>query len=226
VPVRQLFQLGQELMQRAERVLDEEPPAISVTARVAAARDYRDALMICLLAARPPRVKNLLQIEIGSHLRQSGSRVTLHFEASETKTHRAHDTVWPESLGPALQRYVAEVRPMLCGAVPRSQKPQTPHAILWVAQGGSAMTYGALSKAIDRHTIRRFGHPITAHLSELVARRPWATEILLMSHTPAIVGARESQDHGAQLHRGRQFDGARSLSRSDRRHWQKRRPSQ
>ena len=26
------------------------------------------------------------------------------------------------------------------------------------------MTYGALSKAIDRHTIRRFGHAITAHL--------------------------------------------------------------
>jgi integrase/recombinase XerD len=164
VPVRQLFQLGQELMQRAERVLDEEPAAVSVTARVAAARDYRDALMICLLASRPLRVKNLLQIEIGNHLRQSGSRVTLHFQASETKTHRAHDTVWPESLGAALQRYVAEVRPMLCSAVPRSQKPQTPHAILWVAQGGSAMTYGALSKAIDRHTIRRFGHPITAHL--------------------------------------------------------------
>jgi integrase/recombinase XerD len=101
---------------------------------------------------------------IGTHLRQSGSRVTLHFQASETKTHRAHDTVWPESLGPALQRYLAEVRPMLCSAVPRSQKPQTPHAILWVAQGGSPMTSGALTKAIKRHTRKRFGHAITAHL--------------------------------------------------------------
>jgi integrase/recombinase XerD len=137
---------------------------VTLTAKVAAARDYRDGLIISLLASRPLRAKNLLQIEIGAHLRQSGTRVTLHFAASEMKTHRAHHTVWPEALGPALQRYLAQVRPLLIAAVPRGPKPRNPGACLWQAQGGSPMTYGALSKAIDRHTIRRFGHAITAHL--------------------------------------------------------------
>lgn len=82
VPANDLRQLGLDLIERAGAVLDE--PCTAATPprpRIAAARDYRDGLLIALLASRPLRVRNLLGIEIGEHLRRSGDRTTLSFKA-------------------------------------------------------------------------------------------------------------------------------------------------
>lgn len=165
VPAGQLQQLGLDLIQQASQVLDSpSDPIVDQTKRVAAARDFRDELIIGLLASRPLRVKNLLQTELGPNLRQDGARTTLHYQAAETKTHRAHDTVWPEALGAALARYVAEIRPMLMTATPRTRSSRPPGACLWLAQGGTPLSAGALYKAVNRHTRRRFGRAVTAHL--------------------------------------------------------------
>jgi integrase len=165
VPAGQLLQLGLDLIQQASQGLDgTADPAVAQTKRVAAARDFRDGLLIALLASRPLRVKNLLQTEVGTHLRQSGTHTTLHYGAAETKTHRPYDMVWPEALGPALARYLAEVRPMLITAAPRTLLSRPPGPFLWLAQGGTPLAVGALYKAVNRHTRRRFGHAVTAHL--------------------------------------------------------------
>ncbi len=164
----QLLQLGFDLIARSAAILDQPfDPKTDRIRRIGAARDFRDGLIVGLLAARPLRVKNLLGIEIGIHLHTHGAHVTLHFEAKETKAHRVYDAVWPEVLVPALARYQAEIRPMLIEAVPRGQTARParpPGAFLWMAQGGTPLTTGALRKAIARHTLLRFGHAMNPHL--------------------------------------------------------------
>ena len=168
VPTNDLRQLGLDLMERAGAVLDEPRTAATPPRpRIAAARDYRDGLLIALLASRPLRVGNLLGIEIGKHLRRSGDRTTLSFKARETKQNRTLHTVWPEDLALALTRYLAEVRPMLIAApapgnIARYTKPLG--ARLWVGQGGTPLSPAGLQKALKRHTVRRFGHIVNAHL--------------------------------------------------------------
>ena len=178
VPASELLQLGLDLMRQAGDALDRPyDPVTDRIPRISAARDFRDGLLVALLASRPLRVKNLLQTEIGTHLRQSGARVTLQYTPSETKGHRAYSAIWPEILAPGLARYLAEIRPMLIGAVPRSRTGRAPGAHLWLAQGGTPLTEGALSKAIKKHTRRRFGHAITPHLFRACAATTVGNEI-------------------------------------------------
>ncbi|MFL5256461.1 MAG: hypothetical protein ACJ8AI_26905 [Rhodopila sp.] len=168
VPARDLHQLGLELMDTAWRLLN-EPTAMSEDRRrvVAAARNYRDGLIISLLALRPLRVKNLLEINIGTHLKKEPSGHVLAFNADETKTKRSLRFSYPSTLEKALSYYLARVRPIRIdadapGAPARINRPAA--AKLWIAQGGTPMTAGALKKALARHTLRRFGRILNAHL--------------------------------------------------------------
>ena len=165
VPADQLLQLGLDLIDWAGEVLD-WPPVVERN-RTAAARDYRHGLIIALLASRPLRVKNLLGIEIGTHLRQSRDRITLHFPGSETKNGRALDTVWPDILKPVLARYLSDVRPLLIAARAPGN-PVHPYRplgnMLWAGQGGTPLTAAGLQKVLERHTRQRFGHIVNAHL--------------------------------------------------------------
>lgn len=168
VPAQGLLQFGHDLMDQAGAVLDDGTETTTQPRlRVAAARDFRDGLMIALLALRPLRVTNFLGITIGRHLRRSGNRVTLSFEGMETKTKRPIEPTWPEELLPSLDRYLEEVRPIPMAAkvpVDPARPPRPAGAILWVGQGGTALTPGGLTKALKRHTRRRFGRYVNAHL--------------------------------------------------------------
>jgi len=167
VPADQLLRLGLDLIDRAGDVLAWPLEASTERDRVAAVRDYRDGLIIALLASRPLRVRNLLGIEIGKHLIQVGDRITLHFSALETKSGRTLDTVWPDILKPALARYLTQVRPslILVRAPGKTRdRPRPPGHALWIGQGGTPLGAGGLQKALARHTRRRFGHIVNAHL--------------------------------------------------------------
>lgn len=167
VPANDLLQLGLDLLGQAGAVLDRAKAPERSRQMAAAARDYRDGLIIALLASRVPRLRNLLGIEIGTQLRQSNGSVSLHFKATETKNKRPQTMAWPEILLPALHRYLTQVRPMLIPtAAPRDpNRPlRPPGAALWVGQGGTPLTPGGLQKALRRHTTPRFGHTINAHL--------------------------------------------------------------
>jgi len=168
VPVQDLHQLGLGLMEAATAVL--EQPGVGTQEyrqAIAAARNFRDGLIIALLALRPLRVRNLLGIEMGIHLRKDPSGHIMTFAATETKNGRALRQTWPQALEPHLCRYITEIRPMLIAAPVRggcsgSNRPSG--ATLWIAQGGTPMTAGALQKALKRHTVPRFGHALNAHL--------------------------------------------------------------
>jgi integrase/recombinase XerD len=99
VPADALVQLGLDLMQRAEPVLDAAkatPETVTKRQVEGVARDFRDGLMIAVQGSRPLRVKNLLMTKLGQHLHISAGQITLHLAASETKGKRAYRTTWPE----------------------------------------------------------------------------------------------------------------------------------
>ncbi|MBR0649634.1 hypothetical protein GXW78_08175 [Roseomonas terrae] len=170
VPATDLFNHGLALMAQADEALERpeaEAPQLPDRQRVAAARDYRDGLIIAVQATIALRVKNLLSIELGRHLRIAHGRATLYFPASEMKTHQAHETDWPASLVSHLDRYLSTVRPILVaapapGGCGRYARP--PGARLWVGQGGSPLTPAGVQKALARHTRLRFGHALNPHL--------------------------------------------------------------
>ncbi len=167
VPADQLVRLGVDLIAAAGAKLDTaKVSGTDAQAQVSAARDFRDGLIIALLALRAPREANLLSIEIGRQLLWQGRQPVLQFAAAEMKNHRPLFVSWPTDLVPALNRYVGEVRGILIAAnVPqatqRSRNP--PGQWLWVAQGGTKLTPGGLTKALKRHTMRRFGIALTVH---------------------------------------------------------------
>ena len=169
VPARDLYQLGLELISQATVTLDDNVGEIRPTTIRRAARDYRDGLLIALLASRPLRVKNLLGIEIGTQLRRGSDQSTLHFTEDETKQVDVFAVPWPSDLEAPLTRYIGDIRPRLIAADPPGGLTKLNHAplslgaSLWVAQGGTPLTPCGLRKAIGRHTRRRFGKALAAH---------------------------------------------------------------
>ena len=49
---------------------------------------YRDGLIMALLAARPFRLKNLASVQLGTHLRLIGNTFWLIFKEQEVKNHK------------------------------------------------------------------------------------------------------------------------------------------
>src|SRR5260370_19069146 len=73
----ELFDLGKNLMRAAEA--DQEMPVLK------RAVQYRDGLMIALLAARSMRIGNFAAIKIDRHLIPAGAGYRLVLPADETK---------------------------------------------------------------------------------------------------------------------------------------------
>ena len=127
---------------------------------------YRDGFMIALLAERPFRRRNFLSIELARHLTRSGSSWNMSFPGIETKNKRAIDRLFPASLIRALERYLAWYRPHLLSAVEREasvERNQAPFR-LWISCQANPLSISGFGKAIRRHAIRRFRHPMNPHI--------------------------------------------------------------
>ncbi|HEY0418137.1 MAG TPA: site-specific integrase [Acetobacteraceae bacterium] len=160
----QLAALGRQLMAEAEAA-SEDPPITRAT-------DFRDGLLIALLAHRPIRRLNLRSIIYGQHLVRRGEDWWLVFPASETKTSQALELPFPAELAPALERYMAQHRPVLL-ARGRRGRPAT--MALWISTHGTHMGDAAISHQIGARTKAAFGAPISPHLFRDCA----ATEIAI-----------------------------------------------
>ena len=88
VPSRDLWKLGLDLMDTC----------FECTTRPKRLGQYRDGLMIALLASRPIRRKNLAQIEIGQHLQRTGDVYWLFFDAHDMKNRRSLEFPLPRQL--------------------------------------------------------------------------------------------------------------------------------
>ena len=148
VPSTDLFYWGLEHMVAIEAATEGDQDLMAV--------QYRDGLMIALLAARPLRLSNLASIRIGRHLVRYGETWLLEFEAHEVKNRRPLELPFPDMLAPYLETYLHHWRPVLLGGR-RTDR-------LWVTRYGQLMGTRAAYRRTTKVTARAFGTPLNPHL--------------------------------------------------------------
>jgi len=132
----ELVALGQHLMTDAETTANRSSRRRAV--------QYRDGLMIALLAYRPVRKKNFAAMRVGVHVVEQEGRHWILFSAAETKNHVAYQVSFPEAPEDRLHRYLRHHRPILLAGL----------------QGGGRSDIDALwvSDAHERHSDKASPH--------------------------------------------------------------------
>jgi integrase/recombinase XerD len=148
-PSSDLFELGLDLMDRAAGLRCRYNP-------YAAEVQYRDGLIIALLAARPVRLKNLAAITVGRHLVRIDGDYWLIFPAIEVKNGKAIEVSVPQALTCYIDVYLEwHRRRLLQGKT--SQR-------LWVSRYGTPMAHNSIRGQIKARTEAAFGTALTPHL--------------------------------------------------------------
>ncbi len=148
--IRQLFELGLALTQRAEC---EGTGTLKQRAIV-----FRNGLAIAMLAARPlMRRANLASIKIGEHLSREGATYRLQFSDEEMKGRRKRGGLLPQMLTAPIERYIDLYRPALLGSKP------DPDGVQFISALGRPICPHALSHEIGKVTDAVFGRRITTH---------------------------------------------------------------
>jgi integrase/recombinase XerD len=157
----QVLELGLLLM-------DESKPAPGAPISIENAVQYRDGLMLALLAFIPLRRKNLSALEVDRHLILEGDRWFVIIPGKEAKTGTAIEFPVPELLNPYLAIYLDLVRPRML------RRPAC--AALWISPQGGALVYGAIGQVFGRLS-RRLGVWITPHDVRDAAATTWAISV-------------------------------------------------
>lgn len=155
VSTKILIEAGMTLMQEAETAKRRSP--------LARARQFRDGLMVALLAACPIRLKNFSMLEIGRTFMSVNGSWWIVLPASETKEYRADERAVPDFLTQWVDYYLATHRPVLA-------RIDDAPASLWLSSNdGSALTYLSVEKIISHATLATVGIDVSPHLFRTAA---------------------------------------------------------
>jgi site-specific recombinase XerD len=110
---------------------------------------FRNGLMVALLGARPIRLKNLAQMELGRHILDLEGAARLVFEAEEVKNGDALEWPLPSELVDAIKIYLEVYRPVLLKGGSMSA--------FWVNQNGTRLDEKGIARQIRLITEKRFG---------------------------------------------------------------------
>jgi integrase/recombinase XerD len=135
--------------------------------------DYRDGLMLTLLALVPLRRRTLAALRIGQQVVKAGHVWELDIPPQDMKTQRALDYPISCDLSRRIDLYLAEFRHRIPGAAE--------HDGLWPSNQGRLMDDGTIYDTVRRRTSAAFGFPINLHRFRLAARTLWSI------HDPANV---------------------------------------
>jgi len=135
-----------------------EADAATHLSALARARQFRNGMMIALLAFHLIRLKNFAALEIGRTFVQVNGRWWIVLAASETKEGRADERPVDDCLPCWIDRYLTIHRPIL------ARKDDAP-ASLWLSSNdGRAMTYRGVGKVISHTTTATVGVDVSPHL--------------------------------------------------------------
>ena len=148
VEIRELFHLGRQLMDRADK-------AESLTA-FSRALLYRDGLIIALLATDPLRLANITALEIAKTLVRDGATWSFNIPAEETKATRLHLAILPDWAALCIDRYLQCYRPLFRNAGLTGR--------FWLSRKGRPLSADALYHAVCKRTWDAFGKRINPHL--------------------------------------------------------------
>ncbi len=148
VEIKELFRLGLQLMDQAERADTATPICRAVL--------YRDGLIIALRSADPLRNANITGLELGRTLIKAGTTWSIDLPAEEMKNRRPHLAVLPDWATPCIDRYIDHYWPTLGGGEDGRR--------LWLGSDGQPMNDQALYRMICTRTLEAFGKAINPHL--------------------------------------------------------------
>jgi integrase len=152
VPSDELYRFGIDLMDTAS----------ARCSAVKQAQQYRDGLIIALLAARPLRRRNLAMLALSGSLTQTGEGWWVEFDEDQTKTHAPLRVPVPDDLSYRIDAYLNTHRPILLAKHGRWWSP--PGDALWISAHGSALTQMAIYDRVTKLTEEHFGHPVNPQL--------------------------------------------------------------
>jgi hypothetical protein len=156
-----LYVLGIELMDRAVAKA-EAAKGISKEH----AFEFRDGLVIALLALIPLRRRTLAALRIGKHLVKTGSLWALDIPAADTKTRRALEYPISDDMCARIDLYLERFRHRIPGA--------DTHPGLWSSNKRRPMSAIALYNAVRRRTKKAFGFAVNLHRFRHAAASFWS----------------------------------------------------
>jgi integrase/recombinase XerD len=156
-----LCALGIELMDRA--VADAE-----AAARISKvhAFEYRDGLVIALLALIPLRPRTCAAMRIGKQLIKTGDLWALDIPAADTKSRRPLDYPISKELCARIDLYLERFR----RGIPGADK----HIGLWASNKRRPMSAIAIYNAVRRRTKKAFGFAVNLHRFRHAAASLWS----------------------------------------------------
>ncbi len=122
------------------------------------ALQFRNGLMVALLALCPVRRKNFTALEIGRSFVKIEGRWWIVLSASETKEKREDEQPVDELLTPFIDRYLSQYRPVLA----RSNNP--PSALWLSVKDGTPITDNHLTDVLSVSTLVTVGVKVSPHL--------------------------------------------------------------
>jgi integrase/recombinase XerD len=156
-----LYALGIKLMDQA---IAEAEAANRITK--VRAFEYRDGLIIALLALIPMRSRTLVALRIGKQLVKTGDLWALDIPAADTKTRRPLDYPISKELCLRIDLYLGRFRCRIPGA--------GTHAAPWASSKGRPMSAIGIYNAVRRRTKKAFGFAVNLHRFRHAAASFWS----------------------------------------------------
>jgi integrase len=167
-----LVEAGLTLMMEAEG-----STSLSVLGK---ARQFRDGLMVAMLALHPIRLKNFASLEIKRNLVDIDGCWWIALSATETKERRPDERRIDDAIAPALSEYLMNYRSVLAGQSRASNA-------LWLSSNdGRPMTYHAVGDLIERTTRTSIGVGVSPHMFRTAAASSAAVHA---THNPYLGSA-------------------------------------
>jgi integrase len=129
--------------------------------------DYRDGLMIALLALIPLRRRTLAALRIGKRLVKSGDLWALDIPAVDMKTKRALDYPISAELSGRIDLYLNQFRCRIPGA--------GTHDFLWASRQSRPIVDTSINAIVGRRTRDALGFPVNPHRFRHAAATFWSS---------------------------------------------------
>lgn len=169
-----------------------------------AATQYRDGVMIALLAARPVRLSNLAVLRVGESLLEAPNLLLLSF--ATTKNGDAWTAAVPAGLEAAVRRWLERYRPVL-----RDRGVEDDGAV-WLGLDGRALAAKSISRRIGDITLKYLGRRVNPHLfRSVLATDLCDAEEDNVAIAAAMLGQRDTRTTERHYRQARTRRAARAL---------------